>query len=285
VVTTRPGGFGRELFGDPLGGGGPISVVRALASAGQVVRVVFTEAPLHRSPAGAWDALDPSNYVFSVVSGQATAPTPVGVNPKIVVGPAWGVGNGSSPGVGDERGVDVSVDRQLIAGITYRVFVRNVRAAAGGLLGTPNAATFQGVTLLQETRLPERPQDLVDIANPPALGHWTIDAGGDVGVEDPADGVRKRVLRRWTTRKGAFRHLPRYGLGQALKGVSTVAARAALKADALGQVLEEPDIKEAQVDVAMEAATGVLTLTTRARTVRGLAFVASQKFREGDPIV
>lgn len=279
-MSARVGGYGREPFGDPLGSGGPVFVVRALAVAGQVVRVVFTEEPLHRSPAGAFDALNPSNYRFATASGQATAPVPVGVDRRIVVGPTYGVGNGTGPDVGLERGVDVHVDRQLIVGITYRVTAQQIAAMAGGGLGAPGTAVFPGVTRLDVTRPPERRLDLVDLANPPVLGHWLADAGGDLAAEEPAAGTKKRILRRLTTYRGGFSFLPGYGLAQRLKGIATVAQLAALKVDALGQVLAEPDVASATVDVSLSG-DGVLVIAVRAKTRRGVVFTLGATFEDG----
>lgn len=282
---SSPGGLGGGQYGvTQLGAGGPLAVVRALAVAGQVVRVTLTEEPLHRSPAGAFDALNPSNFVFSVVSGQATAPSPVGVLPDVVAGPAYGVGNGSGPDVALERGVDVQVDRQLVVGVAYRVTLQSIRALAGGELGTPDYGEFVGVTKLEATRLPERKIEFLDISNPPLVGHWRADSGGDVAVEGPDEGVRKRILRRLMTVRGTWSTMPAYGLGQSLKGITSRAALASLKADALRQVLEEPEVTAADVQVSLTF-VGVLTIAVKARTMRGTEVLAAQKFKDGRPLV
>lgn len=261
------GGFGGSGFGGfPLGFGGPLSVVRALAVAGQVVRVVFNEEPLHRSPAGLVDALNPANYIFSVPAGNATAPTPVGVNRTMVVGPTYGVGNGA--GASDERGFDVSVDRQLIVGITYVVTVRDVQSTAGDALGSPDSGDFAGVSRLDETRLPMRNQDLVDFACPPSIGHYLIDDSGDIAVATPAEGTVCRVFRRVTTRKNAFRFLRGYGTGIDHKGVGSTASMALVKNDGTAQVKLEPDVADAALTMTVQA-TGLTLIQIRARTRRG----------------
>lgn len=85
------GGAGAEAAGDPMGAGGPLHVLRALAVAGQVVRVTFDEMPLAQSAAGVNDALNPANYSFLVTQGSGTAPQAIGVDPNAIVGPARGV--------------------------------------------------------------------------------------------------------------------------------------------------------------------------------------------------
>lgn len=263
------GGFGGFGFGPSVFGlGGPISVVRALAVAGQVVRVVFDEEPLHRSPAGASDALNPGNYVFTVPGGNATAPVAVGIDVNPIEGPARGVGNGSDPSVADERGVDVHVDRQLVVGVDYLVTVQNIQSMAGGTLGAPTSATFGGVTLLEETKLPSRIQDLVDFANPPFTGGYIVDDSGDIAPEDPDVGLRKRIYRRMTTRKGAFRWLPNYGSTIDLKELGTVANIAAAQTDLTQQVKQEPDVVSASVRISVQA-SGLTLIMTRAKSRRG----------------
>lgn len=266
---ANPGGFGFGGFGPgAFGLGGPILVLRALAVAGQVVRVVFDEEPLHRSPAGSSDALNASNYTFSVPGGNATAPTPVGIDTDLIVGPARGVGNGSGAGVADERGVDVHVDRQLVVGVQYVVTVRNVRAAAGGILGSPNSAQFEGVTLLQATQLPARNQDLIDYANPPATGHYVIDDSGDVAPDDPEAGLRKRVYRRMTTHQNAFRWLKGYGAAIDLKDIGDVSKLSAFQTSAAQQIKLEPDVAAASVSATIQA-SGLTIVTANVKSRRG----------------
>lgn len=252
-----------------MGAGGPLTVVRAIAVAGQVVRVVFNEEPVHRTPAGALDALNPAHYVFTVPGGNATAPRPMGVDVAMVVGPTYGVGNG---GATDERGFDVHVDRQLIVGVTYLVTVKNIESLAGGALGTPASASLPGVTKILETKLPARNQDLVDLANPPAVGHWVVDDSGDLTVETPDEGTRKRVYRRGFTRKNAFAALPGYGAALDHKGVAGLAKLAAFRVDYQNQVQEEPDVAQASVNVAQKL-SGITLIQVDAKTRRG-TFVA-----------
>jgi len=279
-VQTKAGGFGAEAFGDPFGAGGPISVVRALAVAGQVVRVVFTEDPQRWSPAGTSDALNVANYLFSVTDGAAEAPVPVGVDRESLAWPAYGVGNGGVPVYdeggnflyiqSDERGVDVHVDRALVAGVTYRVTVKGALvSAAGGSVGAPYSADFPGVTLIQETRRPERRQDLTDFWN--REGRWVLD-GGDISPEPPQAevsdvGIRKRALRRLGTRKASFSWLPDYGLAIPLKGLATTAKMSQLRDEARPQLLREPEARAVETSVSVTGG-GLTTVDARIKTRR-----------------
>ena len=124
------------------------------------------------------------------------------------------------------------------------------------------------MTLLQETLPPQRVQDLVDIMNPPALGHWVVDDSGDIAPEDPDAGTRKRIMRRLSTPSNAFRFLDDYGAGLALKAPASIAELATRKARALAQVKAEPDVASATVSISLQA-TGLLFVAVRAKTRRG----------------
>jgi hypothetical protein len=243
----------------------PISVARALAVAGQTVRVVYTEEPLHLSAAGLLDALNPANYLFEVAQGQGTAPIATVVSGIVVVGPARGVGNG---GASAERGVDVSVDRQLALGLVYRVTVSRVHARAGGPLGAPTARTFPGVAAPATSRRPARPRGLVDLANPISTGAWALDGTGDLSVDDPLDGLRKRIFRRLTTPRDAYTFLPGYGEGLSLKEPCSLQQLAQYRGDAEDQIRREPEVADAAVQIAIDG-SGVTTVTWTARLRTG----------------
>lgn len=265
------GGFGRENFGDPLGGGGPISVARAQAVAGRVVRVVFTEAPTFRSAAGLSDAQNATNYAFSVDEGDATAPAAVAVDGSLIEGPAVAVGNG---GAADERAADVHVDRALVLGITYRVTVSRVTAAIGGDLGAPTSAAFGGVAPLVVRQPGERTRDSLDVANG-VLGSWTAGPGGDLLNQGGLDGYRKRILRRATTPLDSFSFLRRgYGTQVRLKEVASLAQLAALKVDLEAQIKREPETASVQVTPQLVAGA-VLILTIDAKTKKGAVVSAT----------
>lgn len=99
--------------------------------------------------------------------------------------------------------------------------------------------------------------DLANVA-PGVLG---VDADGDY-TNDAAFATRKkRVIRRLTTSKGAFAHLPDYGLRLPIKRLYTVGDLRALQADALEQVREE-GILDAQVAISTPTPGVVLLVVT-----------------------
>lgn len=270
-MAARPGGYGRELYGDPFGGGGPLTIVRARAIGSQLVRVTFSEEPIHVAASGQFDALNPANYLLSVDTGQATDPVAVGVESRMVTGPALGVGNGSGAGVTDERGFDIHTDRALVQGITYRITAHAIQSRTGGTLGAPYSATFPGVVKLVVTKPPPRKVDLVDFQNDPFSGTFVFDDSGDIQPESNQTGLRKRMLRRAYTPKNAFSHLPGYGSGTRLKENFSPANLQAVKVDLRDQIKREPEVLDADVRITQQASsTGpITTITMLAKTRQG----------------
>jgi hypothetical protein len=264
---SNRGGFGQESFGDPMGGGGPLSVMRARAVQSQAVRVSFSDEPQHASPSGQNDALNPSNYTFDITTGTGTSPLSVGVDPTMIVGPAPGV----LPG---EFGFDVHSDRPFIVGLSYRVTARNIEAKAGGDLGSPYFAAFAGAMQLSRTKPPQRKIDFVDLQNNAFGGAYVVDDSGDIAPEGSSTGLRKRMLRRASTPKNAFTFLPGYGTILDLKRNAGPPALMAAKADLQAQILQEPEVKDALVTFQQDS-SGVLTVVMTAQTKKGAIVTAS----------
>lgn len=260
------GGFGSEFFGDPMGGGGDLHVLGARAVTSQTVRVALSAEPRHFSPASVTDALNPSNYVFSVDSGIATAPLPVGAG-NVQSGPLLGIPDAA-------WGVDVQVDRALVQGIVYRVTLRNAQGRAGEPLGSPVSAPFSGVSKLTIKRQLPRKVDLTDVANSPFGGTYSVDDSGDLGIEGGLQGLRKRALRRASTPKNGFSHLPGYGTFLKLKKNFTQPQVNELRNDLRIQLLQEPEVADAAVSVT-QLTTGAIQVVMKMRTKTGAIVEAS----------
>lgn len=270
------GGFGDELFGPGLfGGGGFLHVVRARSIKGQVVRVVFSEEPLAVSAAGVNDSLNPSNYTFSVVKGQAGQPLSVGVDPNPIPGPAASVQAG-------EFGIDVHVDRPLAVGITYRATATNIQAKAGGGQGSPYSGDFVGMVLTSSIVPPVRNTDNIDIKNDPFEGRFIPTSSGDLSNQGGLASLRKRILRRLYTPTNSFSFLPGYGLGLRLKEVASIGQLQALKIDATSQVKKEPEVVSATVSLTQDsAAPEVVQINIHITTKTGLTLQVGGSFGPG----
>jgi hypothetical protein len=279
-MANRPGGFGQEAVGDPFGAGGDLHVVRARCVEGQTVRVVFDEEPIHVSPSGKNDALNPANYSFAILApASAVTPQAVGVKPLMIIGPAAG------PVLsGDERAFDVQTDRQLISGIGYSVTANAILSKFGGPLGAPVTANFVGMVNVQNTQLPPRRLGFADIASDPFNGGYIVDNSGDIAPHTGIDSLRKRIFRRMVTVKDAFKFLPGYGLGLALKRTASVREIGKFKTDLVAQVKQEPEVANVQASVTFNP-IGVLTVSMLVKTKTGALLEVNATANQGRVVI
>lgn len=232
----RFGGTGFEAYGDPIGAGGAMHVMRARAVEGQTVRVVFNEEPQHLSAAAPHDALTPWNYEIVVTSGAATAPLPVGVKPVLASYPSVAVLNEG------EFGVDVLVDRPFVAGLSFSVTVQNVWSKSLDTLGAPYSANFVGLVPLRKAHPRKSGIGYMDIASDPLGGGYKVDNSGDLANHTGLDSLKKRILRRVSTPKGSFSWMDKYGVGFDVKKPMTVNRMMLLKVDLADQIRQEPEV-------------------------------------------
>ena len=234
--------------------------MRAIAVAGQIVRVVFNAEPKHESSSGLDDAFNPQNYAVSVTSGTGASLRCIGVHPLIASVPAYGLRSAG------EYAIDVQTDRPMVAGLTYSVTVTaRVVAANGQALIAPFARSFIGADRPRMARSNGSTAALTDLANDSFGGGVTIDSGGDWAPHSGRESTRKRVLRRVTTKKGAFAHLPGYGTNLRAKEPMTNAKLRTVKTDASQQIAQEPDVMSSKVG-ATQTAQGITRLDIQAKT-------------------
>ncbi len=136
--------------------------------------------------------------------------------------------------------------------------------------GTSNV---YGVYRILDTPTIEVPRRSKDFANPQtmsgaraslprptdpfSLGTFGVDDTGDYAHDEGNESLRKRVTRRLMTRKGAFAHLPGYGVGipDKVKRLGTAEVLTQLKVDAELQIAEEPDVSQVRVVIITSAST------------------------------
>lgn len=254
------GGFGRESFGDPFGGGGGLHLVRVVAVGGQLFRAVFNKSPKAKSSLASNDALNAGNYSLTVLAGQATTPLCVGVF-QLIEFPAFGLL------AAGEVGVDVQTDRPLVVGLSYQVAVQpRLAAADGDSMGSPYLASFVGAARPTRTRRNSRSMsDIIDFASGDA--GLTVVAG-DIGTATGLDSTRIRCFRRILTAKNAFAHLPGYGIGFQPKQPLSTARTGALKTDLAQQLRQEPDVSSATSNIQQDA-RGFVLVTANVTTKTG----------------
>jgi hypothetical protein len=143
-----------------------------------------------------------------------------------------------------------------------------LRGPTGLPLAPGSSALFYGVQAGPRTQLQDQILAGRDIANPQTLaalrglpnggqlpssvlGTYQPDGTGDYANDAGLTGYVKRVTRRLMTRKGAFAHLPKYGVGlpDDVKRLQRPGFREAVAADAEDQIMQEPETLSVSVRV------------------------------------
>jgi hypothetical protein len=258
-------GYGLSPYGLSSYGGvlGSISVASAWAISTHGVRVNLTGEPMHSSPFVEGDAFNTQTWTVDTIGGV----------PRTVIGV--------------EMHSDTALNLTLLEPLGNHTVLHEVTAIGllsvdGLAITSPYAATFLGVVQTMD------PIDAVtvegfrdrDLANPPfqlgrglgAAGALMIGPDGDYDTEAGPALIRKLLLRRLGTPRGAIRHLPNYGVGLIVKEpVASSGDLVALRTEIESQSLEEPDVAAAQARLVMDR-SGVLIVQLNARPKVGAAF-------------
>ncbi len=129
--------------------------------------------------------------------------------------------------------------------------------ADGLATSTTGASSFYGTyRVLTEPSLEagRTSRDFAAPADPYSVGGFGVDVTGDYAFDEGMACLRKRIIRRLTTRKGAFVHLPNYGVGVPgeLKRLASSETLSRLKGEAEAQIAEEPDVLLVKVSVQVD---------------------------------
>jgi len=265
------GPFGSMPAGSAFGVFAETFLIRALAVRENVVRLEFS-APVYMS-----NVLDPGDaswrgrYALSPVAGSVDARG----EPARAVAAARAVVADDSDG----RLVDVYLDRSLSS------YPSRYVVSATGLVdlesGDPiplMVREFDGVRAPRQAPLPElavlsrdvaNPQQRTDVPGAVVLGSYVVDEGGDLAFDQGLASYEKRVLRRLSTPRGRYAHLPGYGvlLVESVKGLARESELARLASDAEQQVRLEPDTLRATVTA--ERRGEMIVFVVRATTSGG----------------
>jgi len=258
------GGWGYGSWGGG-GGGGAIALLSVASIRENVFRLEFSVPVYWTGILDENDGSIPTKYAIAVVPGtvglDGNPVRPLMVSEVYVPGVLDGV---AAEDVG--RFVDVISDRPMTPHpALYDVTCSDIFAA--DLLSSVVSSTLTAQAVFKRieppsiaTAIPSR-----DFANPMTrdamfdplpnpndplnLGTIVVDDTGDYAFDEGLTNLRKRILRRLITRKGAFAHLPNYGVGVPDYGkrlaVAAVVADVAAQAEA--QIGLEPDVARVKV--------------------------------------
>ena len=237
--------YGVQPYGvTPFGGGyTTIAIRRAWAGATHVVRVELTAPALASDGFNDGDALNPSTWEIRRLDTNQRL-TPIFVTRANVAGSAF----------------DIRLMEPLGSHmVTHRSSSYVLLAPNGATITAPHVFDFPGVVRSVDPVTAARRRPLVrDLANPFRLDQATgtaqaaivVDATGDYATETDVAVVRKGILRRVTTPRGALRDYPTYGIGFQPKSIVPQGGDiAALIAEIERQVMQEPGVKKARAGV------------------------------------
>jgi hypothetical protein len=255
------GGLGAGSHGSlPWGSGFGLAVESMRVVRLNAVDVTFAGIPKSFDRAAPDDALNPKNYELT----------------RAPAGPF----DSSLPLVQtvEERSQSVMrvfFDAPLQAEASY---VLTVSSSVESLTGIPMspACAFATIVGLIEGATPRMlgiEEQRTDVANVPAsatelAGTFQIGPTGDLANHGGVAYLRKRIIRRITTARGGFFHLPDYGFSEGLKQRLTPALLGRLRSQSEAQIKSEPDVLGARVDVT-RLSLSVILVTIRVRTVSG----------------
>jgi hypothetical protein len=283
-----PGGWGAGSWGGSGWGGatftpgGAFAAVGAFAPAENVVRLLFTQVPYYSEIFDEYDASDAAHYGVTPVAGSSGWDG----NPARPVSPVQVLVS-----TAQANALDVYLDRPMSPYPSrYVISYEGLASANLGVLLPPGQFTVVGLY----RRLQPQSEDVVlpttDLANPQtvsaiqgsgvgaalgpaaALGVFNVDDSGDYAFDAGVQTVKKRILRRGVTDKGAFAHLPAtYGVGllSACKTLGIPAKRNAYAADYASQIMQEPEVVSATVTAIQDPVTPSLVhfvITAKTRT-------------------
>jgi len=272
-------GYGLGSWG--LGPWGSTPATVSLASVQvldtNTVRVTLLGEARHGSGYILGDALDPRTW--SLVRQDTGAAFTILAVRRVV------------DGVYDLRTLELLAEYRIL----HRVSTTALMSMSGAPLSPPTFLDFPGLAQADHHAglHASRPGDR-DLAAPPTPGlasgastesvggALVITSGGDYAEEEGEALLRKLILRRLTTKKGEFKHLPEYGLGLDEKEPVPLSDLALLKAEIEQQVMREPEVEDVNADLSLDTSSGVLYLSLRCtRRVTGQQFVVGTLLPSG----
>lgn len=247
-----------------------ISLVDTLAIRENLVRLTFDVAPYFSAVLDPGDASNPARYTLGAKADTIGSD---GLPPRGVFA---AMAELAAPTV-----IHLWTDRKLSP------FPSRYTVSLNGILEDGSLdpldvyqGEFYGLRAGRVIPTPDRAISNADIANPQTLsgaldplalptdsvlGTYPVDDTGDIAKDEGLQSYKKRVLRRLSTRKGRFRHLPNYGT-LALESVKQLARPGlmqAIAADAEEQIRQEPETVAVKVQIVMQGAVAFYRIRVR----------------------
>ncbi len=251
--------IGTEL--GPYGGPGLITVRNVLPESLNTFRIIFDREVRRFDDQALNSGTNASNYTLlaidpTVVTGSGEAVVPSGgvlptVQPAVVVAAA-------NPT--DLRELVLSTDANLEPCVRYQVTVSaRIKSTDNDVFAGPQTWEFVGrkipTSVTAEEEAQERFRDFdyrlaPDPDNPDQPTQvYRLDESSDIGLQNNAESLRKRVLRRVSTQRGGFAFLTEYGTSNTIKRLAKAGNMQGVANEMSEQIRREPDVLAAGVVV------------------------------------
>lgn len=267
--------FGVSPFGTaagPFGGPGIITILGVLPVGINEAIVVFDKPPLADDSEGFNSATNTKNWDIEAIDPSIPStsdPSIIYIPPKEVV-PTY------DPGVGacelddeDATQIHVFTEGPMEPRVRYKIMVQpSVEGADCETLAGVDTFEFQAPSrgprrasrFVQEDRYRDLDMQFFPVDEKQAQGTWRHEPSGDIAIQDGEASLKKRVIRRILTTRGAFAHLPNYGIDPMVKSLARSGNIQALINDIAEQVRQEPDVSQVGVSAERSSTPGLLDL-------------------------
>lgn len=278
-------GFGLQPFSlelGPFGGPGLMTIVGIICTGMNSLDVYFDAEPIADDPDGYNSAINPKNWGIEAVDPRITSTTVAGLvyhpdtrEPIPTYTPAVGEGtwDRDNPLV-----VSLRTMAPFEARCRYRLIAQpslegvGCRTFAGvdtWPFQAPRRGPLRRARFVQEDRYRDWAFEYVVGSGNELQGRWRIESSGDIGIQGANESLRKRILRRITTRRGAFSHAPTYGLSRGIKRLIRAGELQGLANEVAEQTRLEPDVQAAACEVTV-LTDGVVDVRVFARRIDGV---------------
>lgn len=245
----------------PFGGPGLITVLGVLPISANQFAVVFDRVPKGLDPQASRSATNEDNYTLAAIDPTLTA------DDGTTVVPPGGVVPTRFPYTGvavqdaeDPTQILCSTDSAMEPLVLYAVTVSaSICGAAGETFAGPTEFRFRAPKLspvLERVEVSEeryRDLDYIIDPRPGEVGQtYRHEDSGDIGIQDAAASLRKRIYRRVFTDPGGFAWAPGYGVGVKVKALAKTQRLQELASVVTEQVQQEPDVVQAGTEVFIE---------------------------------
>lgn len=238
----------------------PFTITAASSVQNSIINVVFSEAVLALSELGPTDSLNPSLWTLVDDLGASIQIADIQSNAPGGEGALVGTTQGA-------QAISITTVGPLSSARTYTLTANAAIQNAPKTLSLSGQLIWTFPGLYAPTALTiEKSQIGVDLLYDIVKADIAADASGDWASQSGPDQVKKKILRRLTTRKGGFYHAPNFGIDLPVKKILTRSRILRAQKDIRREIVKEPGIVNAQATITIDS-SGNAFVTVKARTI------------------